>query len=98
MEVSKDRQRLSNFIDKQVRILQKKILDISELVVPSDHYSAFRSKVLGMTNDFRREFEKELSQNYSVKFDPKVIYEDVVEIVNYNTQPLARKGDRHGKE
>jgi hypothetical protein len=89
----KDKQRLSAFIDKQVKSLQSRVLGLSEVVVPVANYPQFRSKILGMTNDFRRELEKELSQSYFIKFDPKIICEDVVEIVNANVQPLVRKGE-----
>jgi len=95
----KDRKRLSTFVDKQVRLLQKKVLDISELVVPAANYSTFRSKILGITNDFRRELEKELELNYTIKFDPKIVCEDIVEVTNFKGQPLVfkeRKGEGNG--
>lgn len=79
---NKDKKRLACYLEKQTKTLQKKILDLSELVIPQSNYPQFRSKILGITNDFRREVDREIELNYSVSFDPRTICEDIVEITN----------------
>lgn len=77
---TKDNRRLFEFVDKQTRLIQKQILDLAEVSVPPENWRAMRSKILGITSDFRRNFENEVLVNYKVEYDPDVIYEDVVEI------------------
>jgi hypothetical protein len=77
---NKDNRRLFDFVDKQTRLIQKQVLDLIEVSVPVENWKAMRSKILGITSDFRRNIENEISINYKVKFDPDVIYEDVVRV------------------
>lgn len=91
----RNKKKLSDFVERQIKSTQKQILDIAELVIPQGNWKAFRSKVLGITNDLRRELEKEIETNYSVKYDPRVVYEDVIEV-----QPAKKQGtfNRSGNE
>lgn len=88
-EIDRDKVKLSSFLEKNLKSLQKRILDLSEVVIPKQNYPAFRSKVLGITNDFRRDLEKEIIDNYSVKYDPKTLVEDVVRVINPENLPLT---------
>ena len=42
---NKDKKRLACYLERQTKALQKKILDISELVIPQTNYPQFRSKI-----------------------------------------------------
>jgi hypothetical protein len=72
---------LTDSIDKQIKLLQKQLLDISELVVPQTSWKAFRSKVLGISNDIRRDIITDVELNYKVIYEPNTVYEDVIEVV-----------------
>lgn len=87
----KDRKRLSDSIDRYIKSLQKQILDISELVVPPTNWKAFRSKILGISNDIRRDLVSEIDLNYTVQFTPKTISEDIIEIKSSKFQSLNYK-------
>jgi hypothetical protein len=84
MDSTKDRhkEKLFLFLDQEIKSLQKRVLDLSEVAIPEETWRAFRSKILGVTNDLKREIQKEITNNYMVKYDPKVVYEDVIVISN----------------
>lgn len=75
---------LTDSIDKNIKLLQKQLLDISELVVPQTSWKAFRSKVLGISNDVRREIITDIELNYEIKHTPNTVYEDVIEVIHVN--------------
>ena len=85
---------LSDSVDRQIKLLQKQLLDISELVVPQSSWKAFRSKVLGISNDIRRDIITDIDLNYKVEYTPNTIYEDVVEVVSCSKQGIKGKGGR----
>jgi hypothetical protein len=87
-KLDRDKQKLLGFIEKSLKSLQKQVLDLTEIAVPPQNWKALRSKILGITNDFRRDIEDELAQNYNVKFTPSTVYEDLVIVQN-----KARKGN-----
>jgi len=99
-KATRDRQRLLESIDKRVKSLQKQILDISELVVPAANWKAVRSKLLGVTNDIRREISTEVELNYTIEYTPKTILEDIIEVNGAKFQSVVYKerGDKDGKE
>lgn len=78
--VSRDEKKLFDYIDKHFNKLQKKTLDLSELVIPTENWDKYRAKMLRIANDVRRDIQQEISDNYNLKFSPKVIYEDVIEV------------------
>jgi len=78
--MDKHKEKFLDFVEKQIKSLQKRVLDLSEVVVPQDNYIQFRSKILGSTNDLLRDIESELETNYNLKYEPSVIREDVVQI------------------
>lgn len=80
--MDKDLKTLNVFLERQVKFLQKQILDLTEVTVPQTNWKALRSKLLGVTNDFRRDLQNELETNYKIKFDPKDLFEDVIEVKN----------------
>ena len=95
----RNKKKLSDFTEKQIKATQKQILDIAELVIPPGSWKAFRSKVLGITNDLRRELDKEVEANYMIKYDPRVSYEDVIEVqTSKNGLQNNRTGNDNGKE
>jgi hypothetical protein len=90
-EIDRDKAKLSSFLERNLKVIQKRILDLSEVAIPKQNYSAFRSKILGITNDFRRDLEKELLDNYNIKYSPKTVVEDIVTIVDADKKPLTLK-------
>lgn len=92
--------KLQSFLEKQVKILQKKILDLSEVVLPSDNYKPFRSKILSATNDMLRDLQAEIDKNYNINYNPSIIHEDIVVIqpskFDYSYKGKERK-ERYGK-
>lgn len=74
-------------IELQFKGMQKELLDIAELLIPSDKWSSFRRKVLDITNNSRRKLEKNIDDNYEITYNPKEVNEVLVEI----------KNKRHGK-
>lgn len=89
--MSKDKQRLSDTLDRHIKALQKQILDITEIVVPSQNWKAVRSKLLGVTNDVRREIVNEIDLNYSIEYTPKTISEDIIEVNGAKFQGVSYK-------
>lgn len=85
---------LNSFLEKHVKILNKKILDLSEVVIPQENYKAFRGKILGATNDMLRDLQSEIDKNYKINYDPEVKREHIIEV-----QPRISKGkdDKRGK-
>lgn len=90
--------KLNSFLEKQVKILQKKILDLSEVVIPQDNYRPFRGKILSATNDMLRDLQAEIDKNYNVNYDPKVIHEDVIEIRPMTKGKDDKRGNGYGNE
>lgn len=88
---SRDKQKLSDFIQRQFKSAQKQILDLAEVAIPPHHWEAFRSKILRITNDTRRFIDTEIESNYDLKYDPSVEFEDVVEIKTAPIQSLNKK-------
>lgn len=82
LKLDRDKQKFLNFLEKSLKSTQKQILDLAEVAAPQQGWKALRSKILGATNDFRREIEEEIDRNYKIKFDPQVTYEDIVIIKN----------------
>lgn len=80
MENSRDQQKFFDFIERQVKSTQRQILDLTEIAVPADSWRVMRSKILGITNDLRRNLEDEVINNYNIKFDPSTICEDIIEV------------------
>lgn len=83
--------KLFEFLQKEIRQLQKQILDLTEVSVNPNNWKVMRSKILGITNDLKRSLEQELSLNYSIKFDPSIICEDVIEVKGSLNQSLTGK-------
>ena len=79
----RDKTKLFAFIESQVKNIQRQILDLTEVTVPPDNWRVMRSKILGITNDLRRDIEQELNLNYDLKYNPTTIYEDIVQVKNY---------------
>lgn len=74
------KKKFSLFLQSEIKSLQKQILDLAEIAVPASNWKPLRSKLLGVTNDFRRDIEQELNKNYNIKYAPGTQYEDVVQI------------------
>ena len=91
--LDRNQQKLFTFIDKNFNKLQKKILDLSEIVVPQGNWDKYRAKVLRISNDIRRDIEQEVLDNYNLKFDPKTVYEDVIEVGSNTTSEDKEKGN-----
>ena len=81
-KVNRDRTKFVEFVERQIKFVQRQILDLTEVSIPQDNWKVMRSKILGVTNDLRREIEQELDKNYSIKYSPSVIYEDVIEVIS----------------
>lgn len=93
-KTNKDKQRLTDSLDRHIKALQKQILDITELVVPQQNWKAVRSKLLGVTNDIRRDLSSDIELNYSVTYTPKTIAEDVIEVNGAKFQGVTYKERR----
>lgn len=82
-------------IERQIKSVQKQLLDISEFIVPPDNWKQFRSKILGLLNDMRRDIDSQISERFSVEFEKKGLYQEVIEVRDVNKVPLSYK---EGKE
>jgi len=96
--VAKDKERLANQISSEIKLLQKQVLDLSELVVPNERWGYFRKKILDITNNARRNIESKLIRDYQVKYDPTDICEDVVEVRQRKISNFNKLVDKEGKE
>ena len=67
------------------------MLNLSEMLVPNDKWESYRSRILDITNNARRNMEEELKQNYNIKYDPAVVCEDIVEVRSPATRSLSNK-------
>jgi hypothetical protein len=100
-KVTKDKQRLAESLDRHIKALQKQILDITELVVPQQNWKAVRSKLLGVTNDIRRDLTLDIELNYSITYTPKTVSEDVIEVNGSKFQGVSykeRRGNSNGED
>ena len=88
--MDRHQEKLISFVEKQIKSLQKKVLDLSEVVVPSENYKPFRAKILGSTNDLLRDLQAELAKNYQIKYTPTNIVEDVV-IIQPHSAPQKQE-------
>jgi len=91
----RDKVKFFAFIESQIKSIQRQILDLTEVSIPPDNWRVMRSKILGITNDLRRDLEQELITNYDLKYSPSTIYEDVVQVMNPRDKNLVYK-DRSG--
>jgi len=72
---------LNKVIDSIYKETQRKILDFAECAIEGkDRWKAVRSRVLGVTNSAKRELKDELQRNWTVKFTPKTVVEDVIQV------------------
>jgi len=72
---------LNKIIDNVYKETQRKILDFAECAIEGkDRWKAVRSRILGVTNTAKRELKEELQRNWTVKFTPNTIVEDVIQI------------------
>ena len=98
----KGKERLKTGIEREVRSIQKQVLDYAELVIPNrEQYQQFRRKVLDVTNDVRRNLELDIDINYKIEYTPATECEDVVVIGNNVCIDYKRKGkgkDGTGKD
>jgi hypothetical protein len=79
-KLDRDKTKFVEFIERQIKFVQRQILDLAEVSIPPDNWKVMRSKILGITNDLRRDIEQELDKNYALKYSPDVIYEDIVQV------------------
>jgi hypothetical protein len=96
METSKGKVLLQAFLEKNFKSIQKQLLDIAEFVIPQENYKAFRSKLLGITNDFKRDLDLELTEKYSINLKTDVVSDSIIVIQNSKLHSLngkERKGE-----
>lgn len=82
---------LSSSVTKHFRSVQKQLLDIAEFVVPEQFWKQFRSKLLGITNDFCRELLLEVENKYDITIKPNQVYDNIIEITSVKSQSINRK-------
>lgn len=80
--MDRHKQKFCSFLEKEVKSLQKKILDLAEVVLPQENFKTFRSKVLGATNDLYRDVQFEVNKNYNLKYDPATVCEDIIQVTS----------------
>lgn len=88
---NRDQKKLFDFLQKEIRQLQKQILDLTEVSVPPNNWRVMRSKILGITNDLKRSLEQEILLNYNITFNPTSVCEDIIVIQNSLNQSLKGK-------
>jgi len=95
--MSKGKERLRQRIQQEFKLINKQILDLSELVVSKEQYPQFRKKVLNITNDIRRNIEQDIELNYDISYDPATICEDIVIVGKGNQRIDYRRKGKDGK-
>lgn len=72
---------LQGFVKDEITHFFEKVLDFAEVAIGDKNvYKSFRAKVLRLGNNAIRACSKEIEMNYTVKWDPQVKSEDVIEI------------------
>ena len=96
MENSKGKVLLQAFLEKNFKSIQKQILDIAEFCIPQENYKAFRSKLLGITNDFKRDLDLELNEKYNINLKTDQVSDNIIVVKNSNLHSIngkERKGE-----
>lgn len=85
---------LYKIIDNITKKAQKEILDNVQCAVEgTDRWNAVRSRILGSTNNAKRELWTEIQRNWKIEHDPDVICEDIIVVKG----PAQVKEKRHAK-
>jgi len=72
---------LQGFVKDEITHFFEKVLDFAEVAIGDKNvYKSFRAKVLRLGNNAIRTCGKEIEMNYTVKWDPQVKSEDIIEI------------------
>jgi hypothetical protein len=77
----KNKEALQSFVKDEITHFFEKVLDFAEVAIGDKNvYKSFRAKVLRLGNNAIRATSKEIDMNYTVKWDPQVKSEDIIEI------------------
>ena len=77
----RSKETLNGFVKDEITHFFEKVLDFAEVAIGDKNvYKSFRAKVLRLGNNAIRACNKEIDMNYTVKWDPQVKSEDVIEI------------------
>lgn len=71
---------LCHFIENDINLLQKHLLDLIEVVVPREQWDIIRSKVLRLTNNSRRNLCLEIEENYNIQPVKRAEYDEIIEV------------------
>ena len=71
---------MCHFIENDINLLQKHLLDLIEVVVPREQWDIIRSKVLRLTNNSRRNLCLEIEENYNIQPVKRAEYDEIIEV------------------
>ena len=77
----KSKEALNGFVKDEITHFFEKVLDFAEVAIGDKNvYKSFRAKVLRLGNNAIRTCQKEIDMNYTVKWDPQIKSEDIIEV------------------